>query len=267
MQSEASIKAIKQLIEKAEALIVSDDLDHSCFQNWQYLATQLLKKIFGDYSDEMQHVLGAGQVYLEATYSDPNVPVIRNYSEERGALERMKLRLEGLIAQLEMSSVLGLPISVPTPAASEHRKVFVVHGHNEAIKQSVCRLLERLALQPVVLHEQPDQGRTIIEKFIDHADVAFAVVLLTADDLGRCKVDTELKARARQNVILELGYFVGRLGRARVCALYEAGVEIPSDFAGVLYKRLDDREAWKLELALEIAAADIKIDLNLLKSG
>jgi predicted nucleotide-binding protein len=98
------------------------------------------------------------------------------------------------------------------------------------MKESVARFLEKLDLRPIILHEQPNKGRTVIEKFEAHSDVGFAVVLLTPDDVGGLASSPDkLSRRARQNVILELGYFIGKLGRAKVCALYKEGVEIPSD--------------------------------------
>jgi predicted nucleotide-binding protein len=90
------------------------------------------------------------------------------------------------------------------------------------------------AQHPIVLHEQASRGKTVIEQFEAHADVEFAVVLLTGNDVGAAKSEpAKLQPRARQNVILELGCFTGRIGRDRVCALYENGVELPSDYDGV----------------------------------
>jgi len=141
--------------------------------------------------------------------------------------------------------------------------VFVVHGHNNALKTELARFLEKLGLNPIILHEQPDKGRTIIEKFESYSTVSFAVILLTSDDLGRSKKTSDKEeARARQNVIFELGYFIGKLGRASATAIYEAGVEIPSDFEGVLYIPLDEDGNWKLNLAKEIKAAGVPVDLN-----
>jgi len=141
------------------------------------------------------------------------------------------------------------------------RKVFVVHGHDEAVKEAVARFLTKLDLEPVILHEQPNMGRTIIEKFEAHANVGFAVVLLTPDDAcGATR--SEQRKRARQNVVLELGYFMGKLGRLRVCALYVGGVELPSDVNGVLYVPYDEGGGWRLKLAGEIRAAGIDVDLN-----
>lgn len=118
-------------------------------------------------------------------------------------------------------------------------------------------------MEPVILHEQPNEGRAIIEKFEKNADVDFAVVILTPDDMGYLhRRETEAKPRARQNVILELGFFIGTLGRARVCALCKGDVEIPSDYHGVVYVNMDEGQGWKIVLAREIKQAGIAVDLN-----
>ena len=149
-------------------------------------------------------------------------------------------------------------------SGSVRPSVFVVHGRDLAALDRVVRLLRDLDLIPVVLREQPNQGRTIIEKFEAHSDVAYAVVLLNGDDaggLGGSPVE-ELRARARQNVILELGFFIGSLGRKLVAALEEPGVERPSDVDGVLYIPLDPGDTWRLLLAKEMKAAGLPVDLN-----
>src|SRR5690606_22859595 len=101
-------------------------------------------------------------------------------------------------------------------------KIFIVHGHDEEIKQAAARVLEKLGFDAIILHEQANKGRTVIEKFVDYSDVGFAVVLLTPDDIAYSKRVTpeDAKFRARQNVILELGYFLGKLGRERVFVLF-----------------------------------------------
>jgi len=144
------------------------------------------------------------------------------------------------------------------------KKVFIVHGHDDAIKVDVARTLEKLGLEPVILHEQPSKGKTIIEKFEEHASLAqYAVVLLTPDDIGYPKnKESEKRPRARQNVILELGYFAGRLGREHICVLYKGDVEVPSDYIGVVYIPLDDSGAWRFKIGKELKIAGIPVDLN-----
>jgi predicted nucleotide-binding protein len=152
---------------------------------------------------------------------------------------------------------------VPSPrvAAARSMKIFIVHGHDEAAQQAVARFVERIGFEAVILSEQANQGRTIIEKIEMHGDVGFAIVLLTPDDVGG-KTAASLRSRARQNVLLELGYFMAKLGRDRVCTLAKGDLEIPTDFAGVVWERLDDGGAWKTALARELKAADYFIDWN-----
>ncbi|WP_421789930.1 TIR domain-containing protein [Hyphobacterium sp.] len=157
-----------------------------------------------------------------------------------------------------LSNEMSLPRKVDPPLDSE--SVFIVHGHDEGARESVARLLSEAGLKPIILHEQPNKGRTIQEKLVDEANVGFAVVLLTPDDVGRAVSEETDKPRARQNVVLELGYFIGRLGRERVCALRRNDVEIPSDYLGVAYIDYDDAGAWKVNLARELKAAGYRID-------
>jgi len=147
---------------------------------------------------------------------------------------------------------------------SSSRKIFIVHGHDQGTKETVARFLGKLGLDPVILHEQADQGKTLIEKFEAHAaDVQYAVVILTGDDTASSKANpAQMETRARQNVILELGFFVGKLGRGRTCALVEKGVALPSDIHGVVYIPLDNGE-WRLRLIRELKAAGLPVDANL----
>jgi predicted nucleotide-binding protein len=114
---------------------------------------------------------------------------------------------------------------------------------------------------PVILHEQANQSRTVIEKIEAHSDVGFAVVLLTPDDEGNLGGEKP-RPRARQNVLLELGYFIGKLTRSRVCTLKVGDIEIPSDWRGVIDEPFDDGGAWRQTLARELQAAEYTIDWN-----
>ena len=151
--------------------------------------------------------------------------------------------------------------STADEGVSRSRKVFIVHGHEGEPREALSGFLRKIEFIPVILHEQSNQGRTIIEKFEAHADVAFAVVLLTPDDVGGAK-GSELKPRARQNVILELGYFIGKLGRRNVCAIKLGELEIPSDILGVVWTPFDEHGAWKTALAKELRDAGHDIDWN-----
>jgi predicted nucleotide-binding protein len=157
-------------------------------------------------------------------------------------------------------------VSNAPPSAKPRReknRVFIVHGHDDGARETVARLLERLQLEAIVLHEKASGGKTVIEKLEHYSDVDFAVVLLTPDDIGAAKTDAaNLRPRARQNVVLELGLFIGLLSRKHVCALHKGNVELPSDFAGVVYVSMDDGGAWKFFLGRELIEAGFNVDLN-----
>jgi predicted nucleotide-binding protein len=138
-------------------------------------------------------------------------------------------------------------------------RVFVVHGRSDPARVQVVELLNRLGLDSIVLHEQASMGRHLLTKFIDEAELAtFAVILMTDDDEGRCRGEA-LRPRARQNVILELGYFLSHLGQAGVCALITPGLETPSDFDGIVYIPMDDTQRWQVMLERELRAANLPV--------
>jgi len=184
--------------------------------------------------------------YLEQS-KQQNIAVLQQ------AIESLSERLQ------ELEDVAPKPSS-PAEPVELSKRVFIVHGHDKEAKEAVARVLHVIGLEPIILHEQPNMGRTIIEKFEAEGKVGFAIVLLTPDDVGKAKMDDTLRPRARQNVIMELGYFVGSLRRSKVCALVRGDIELPSDFAGVVYERYDDEGRWKLVLGRELAAAGYKFD-------
>jgi predicted nucleotide-binding protein len=210
--------------------------------------------------------------FLSHTAAPETLTEFKSLSSENEFRElAMKLGfLEGLIAKESNDAVLqpdGPHAHDSEIVSALSKRVFVVHGHDEAAKEGVARFLEKIGLEATILHEQPNRGATIIEKFErSSGGVSFAVVLLTPDDVGgeapKGLSVEKMRPRARQNVVLELGYFVGRLGRARVCALHKGNVELPSDFNGVVYIELDSAGAWKTKLAQELVEAKLTIDVG-----
>lgn len=163
--------------------------------------------------------------------------------------------------------IANVNLPVPTIKApkniSPSNKVFIVHGHNEVIQQKTARFLEKLDFDPIILHEQASKGNTIIEKIEKYTDdVCFAVVLYTDCDEGKAKNDEELKPRARQNVVFEHGYLISKLGRERVVALVQDGVETPGDMSGVVYIHLDSGKTWQYDVASEMQALGLDVDKN-----
>jgi len=148
------------------------------------------------------------------------------------------------------------------PAESPPAKAFIVHGHDTAMLNEVALLLNRLDIDAIILKDRPNLSRTLIEKLEQNSDVGYAIILFTPDDVGRAKDEKELKPRARQNAVLELGYFIGYLGRKNVCALMADGLDRPSDIDGVGYIAIDSQGAWQMKLAREMRAAGLPVDLN-----
>lgn len=211
----------------------------------------------------LQAALGEEAASVFVTFDEGhNYHFWRRYRDcQLGHLEGLALRVESVGLTEAKSQADSVHRAFASKSIS--RKVFLVHGHDMAAKESVARFLERIGLDPIILHEQANEGRTIIEKFEAFTDVPFAVVLMTADDVGS-KADSEqiLVPRARQNVILELGYFTGKLGRSRVSALYIPRLDVPSDLHGVLFTEHDEKGAWRNKLAQELVSAGMEIKLE-----
>jgi predicted nucleotide-binding protein len=168
--------------------------------------------------------------------------------------------------------------AMPAPATPRAR-VFIVHGHDKEAREAVARAIDKLGAKSVILKEEPEGGiRTLIEKVEQSGSSAqYAVAILTPDDFGcsaaelracttaQDKVD-KLKPRPRQNVLLELGYFWGKLGRNKMCVVHrsdrEAILKDVSDWQGIVCIEMDANDAWKHKLGKELIAAGIKVDLN-----
>lgn len=141
-------------------------------------------------------------------------------------------------------------------------KVFIVHGRDDLAKTETARFVEKLGFQAIILHEQASSGKTIIEKIEVYTNVGFAIVLYTPCDIGGLSGDKNQKNRARQNVVFEHGYLVGKLGRRNVCALVKGDIEIPNDISGIIYIPLDSQGAWHLAVAKELRNAGYAVDMN-----
>ena len=251
-----------------------EDARHD-YYTWHEYNKRLLVQIFDSSSEADSYQ--AHEVFL-AVYPTTLSDQLEVY---RAGVASDTRQLRSLVRQLELIPVANEVQTLDTPPGSivekSDKKVFVVHGHDEAAKQTVARFLERLDLETIILSEQASAGRTLIEKFEHFSDVAYAVALLTPDDIGTAEgviaqaaqnnpednldaIFRILQPRARQNVIFELGFFYGQLGRKRVCALLVGDVEWPSDIDGVVYIAM--KGDWQLSLARELREAGLDADLN-----
>lgn len=147
----------------------------------------------------------------------------------------------------------------PMSTVYNNKKVFVVHGHDHALLDEVELVLRRIGLDPVIVKNEANSGRTIIQKIADLSDVGFGIILYTCCDEGRKKGTAVLRDRARQNVIFEHGYLYAKLGPGRVAALNDSGIEVPSDLAGVVYVPRSAPD-WKNQLMREMRAAGLEFD-------
>ncbi len=227
------------------------------FRAWKVKAKRFLIKRYGEESYEVREFqktsfsLGAGYYASEEAF----IQACRNGLATMKEIFDIYLNeiREGSKQQTESKKEIGV-------LKRDFSRVFIVHGHNGELKEGVARLLEQQGIQPIILHEQANQGATIIEKIEAHSDVQAVVCLFTADDLGRNKSETE-QPRARQNVVFETGYFMGKLGRDRVMMLSDKGIELPSDLQGVVYT---DTEQWKMNLLKELKKIGYSVDANTL---
>jgi predicted nucleotide-binding protein len=202
-------------------------------KRWRAYNRELLCRMFTTEEYAREYDLSSVPVHqVGDRYFDVDLRTLASRLQE--SVKRQAARIESIIDRLELIAEVSVAQAASKP---KHRsKVFVVHGHDEGALQAMARFLEKIGLDAIVLRERPDRGLTVIEKFEASAnEVGFAVVLLTPDDVGGLASVTEQATRARQNVIFELGYFVGKLGRGGACLLRKGDVQIPSDLAGVIY--------------------------------
>ena len=240
-QLQRAIPKLRRRISDVEAFdpdAVSDGNPSAATLPLETAIKDTLVQIFGGDTVEYRNYQSASSFEWPINMFDPT-PIweIRASlkQEKERSLAILRSALRSIEEQIEDSGTPagGPPLRQRPQISNENRRVFIVHGHDGGPREAIARFLERLGFEPVILHEQANRGATIIEKFEKNADVGFAIVLLTPDDKGGPK-EGSLQPRARQNVILELGYFVGRLGRESVCALKSGELELPSDILGVV---------------------------------
>ncbi len=250
--------------EKGRDLVSHRPITSDDEQAWEAFTREVLIRTFGSESPNIGAVMDVGKYAF--AFGDGGE---REYEAQRAADMETRLTIMGELIELlhsfeNLANTNKATSTLNEQTQQHNNNIFLVHGHDDGAIHETARWLERFGLHVTILREEPNSGRTIIEKFIDFSDVAFAVILLTGDDRGgvRNVPYEEQRLRARQNGILELGFFLGELDRKRVCALYQQDVEIPSDYAGVLFVPIDSSGAWRLTLARELKAAGLDIDLN-----
>lgn len=251
---------ISKLNELKQKIILLDYKQYDKLDAIKTRFTMLTRNIFGDknpYAEKIRSTLFSPSIAYSGM--DPS-QYLTSWKSGQAKLSNL---VDVLVEELELSIELQKNKSTTN---REGKNVFIIHGHNEEMKQSVARFIEKLKLNPIILHEKASKGKTIIEKFSEHSDVSFAIALLSPDDVGYSvkQQPTEAKLRARQNVIFEMGFFIGKLGRQNVVALFDTteNFEIPSDYQGVLFIPYDKQGHWNLDIIRELKEIGISVDAN-----
>jgi predicted nucleotide-binding protein len=239
--SNKAIKRAKQLIEEGNTFTYenfstkSGGYPHAFTAEYYAWKTKVESFILSNF--------GKSSAFYEAFKKGDDVAVFGNGPDQFSKQITMMLAaLNAIIDTLEFEPATedSNPISIKL-----NNKVFIVHGHDEQLKHQLEIFLTELGLEPIVLHRKADEGLTVIEKFEKHSDVGYAFILLTPDDIAyhareedKLEANRKKELRARQNVVFEFGYFIGKLGRQRVCCLYKECVVLPSDISGMIYKKV-----------------------------
>ena len=268
MSSISKNRAIELLQQKIDEIpsLQADTASSEAFARWHASTKTVISHVFGMSSKQ-------GSDFAQIHFWSQIAIISPDYDNDAAdrsvfldALRTARATLQAMVDEIQTFWPDDAPPAsvTPPPLPPDSHKVFLVHGRDTAAKETVARFLEHLGLKPIILSEQPNGGKTLIEKFEREANqVNYAIVLFTPDDIGGLQSADEQQARARQNVIFELGYFAGRLGRERVCILNVPGVEIPSDIFGLGYVAFDaSSDGWKMGLVKELKNAGFDIDAN-----
>jgi predicted nucleotide-binding protein len=249
-------------IESTEML----DAARSDFYTWDEYNRELLKRRFTNDEVHDSYAYGGGAVFAGGppSFAEEIEELRDDVRKEIRKLQSIKERIP--LFEEAPSVRRGTPGAAQTPGApASPQSIFIVHGRDEAAKLAVQGFIREVGeVDPVILHNEPNRGQTVIEKLeVVGSGAGYAVILLTGDDVAQLAGDdAQAERRARQNVVFEFGFFVGALGRPRVAVLYEAGVTLPSDLEGLVYIAYDDHGAWKMQLARELKDAGFVVDMN-----
>ncbi|OAD46342.1 TIR domain-containing protein [Polaribacter atrinae] len=253
--------------DKVEELI-NEAQEHTLDKNI-YLH-QKLREHYTKSTPELQGWIAECEDYILKNYGKDSAPWriferldVRkfdgNYPEDFD--KQKKKIISALTSCLRIKSTKNTVNHIPTPEL-DLSKVFIVHGHDELLKNEVARFIEKLKLEAIILHEKASSGKTIIEKIEEYSNVGFGIVLYTGCDIGaKNEENPTLQNRARQNVVFEHGFLISKIGRRNVCALVKGDIEKPNDISGVVY--VSTQEEWRLSISKELKNSGYNIDMNL----
>lgn len=234
------------------------------FSNWNDYNSEYLKHAFNkEYNEYKKRYDDAGSFPFRIIGAETSpAEELKEFKDKVNyKLDNLKkLRAKTDLLKSAIQEKYAISEKVPSLDKSQ---VFIVHGHDETAKTKTARFIEKLGLNPIILHEQASGSKTVIEKIEAYSNVGFGIVLYTACDVGaKAEDNPKYRSRARQNVVFEHGFLIGKIGRENVCALVKGEIETPNDISGVVYVKMDDDDAWHLKIARELRNSGYEIDLN-----
>ncbi len=182
----------------------------------------------------------------------------------KGKVKGVYLCTEEFVAVTQKASAQAPQAPMASAPSGMPRRIIVVSGTDETMKQTFTGALRKLGLAAVVMNEEPSQGKKIVDHFADYKDVGFALVLLSPDVYVYPKGEeaTKRQRTPRQDVLLMFGFLLGKLGKDKVLAFYRESPNFafPIEFEGVKFTALDDRDSWKLSLIRELTGCGYTVD-------
>ena len=223
---------------------------------WHKYNGQMLEKVF---TDEL--------VSQDYSHQGPSIGVWSQTLQElvqdlQQDIDKYILRLRSILDRLDLFDESSPSVAISTESSeppTRGKAVFIVHGHGR-YEHEVARAISDIGSTPIILQEQLHEGSaSLLAKLSREGErCGYAIVIYTGDDVGKAADSSdELRPRARENVVLELGYFLGLLGHQSVTVLHDAGVDFPSDFSGIGYYPLDSEGGWKAKIQGELRRAGI----------
>jgi len=251
---------IKDLIERAERLH-SSGITEPAFKSWRNDSIRFLEKVFGEESNEAVTFENIEFYNSYLTYDLLSGGWKENILKEkdtfdkglRNAIFYLKNYETEIIHDVDISERAGAGARQKGSSKGDNRKnIFIVHGRNDSVKDKVANFISKLGIEPIILNEQINRGQTLLEKFEEYSDVKVAIIIFTNEDIGDYNDNSEYEKRARQNMIFEAGYFLGKLGKKNTIVIAEQGVMMPSVLEGYTYFQMDQEETWKVDIAKKL---------------
>jgi predicted nucleotide-binding protein len=240
------------------------DKNKEDYYSWSDYNSEYLKQAFNKENNEYRKSYDDVGSFFFGSLGGRNSPA-QELKDFKDRINNKVSNLKKLRAKTDLlkTSLAESVVSNKSAIELDKSQVFIVHGHDDVAKTKTARFVEKLGFEAIILHEQASSSKTIIEKIEEYSNVGFGIILYTPCDIGGKQIaNPDLKSRARQNVVFEHGFLIGKIGRSNVCALVKGDIETPNDISGVVYVPMDDADAWRYTIARELKKAGYDIDMN-----